>query len=49
MDESRRSAKRGRFGAVKHVYPAATMAELRGWFERALAERLPAGRLLYWT
>jgi spore photoproduct lyase len=34
---------------VKHVYPRETMAELRGWFEDALAERLPQARLLYWT
>lgn len=49
MDESRRTAKRGRFGAVKHVYPKDTMGELRGWFEDALADRLPSARLLYWT
>ncbi len=49
MDEDMRRAKRGRFGAVKHVYPAPVMAELRGWFDRALAERLPAARPLYWT
>ena len=49
MDETRRTTKRGRFGAVKHVYPRETMAGLRSWFDRALAERLPSGRLLYWT
>ncbi|WP_245794885.1 SPL family radical SAM protein [Geodermatophilus nigrescens] len=49
MDESRRTTKRGRFGSVKHVYPRETMAELRGWFEREVAERLPGARLLYWT
>ncbi len=49
MDESRRTTKRGRFGSVKHVYPKETMTELRGWFQRELAERLPQGRLLYWT
>ncbi|WP_448641617.1 spore photoproduct lyase family protein [Geodermatophilus sp. URMC 63] len=49
MDESRRTTKRGKFGSVKHVYPRDTMAELRAWFERELAERLPQGRLLYWT
>jgi spore photoproduct lyase len=49
MDESRRTTKRGKFGAVKHVYPKDTMGELRGWFETAVAERLPHGRLLYWT
>ncbi|MGY1652312.1 SPL family radical SAM protein [Geodermatophilus sp. SYSU D01119] len=49
MDESRRTTKRGKFGSVKHVYPRETMAELRGWFEREVAERLPGARLLYWT
>jgi spore photoproduct lyase len=49
MDEQRRTTKRGKFGAVKHVYPRATMTELRGWFEAAVAERLPQARLLYWT
>jgi spore photoproduct lyase len=49
MDEDLRRQKRGRFGAVKHVYPAPVMAELRGWFEGALGERLPAARVLYWT
>ena len=49
LDESRRSVKRGRYGAVKHVYPAAVMAELRAWFSAALEERLPAARVLYWT
>ena len=27
----------------------ATMTEMRGWFTEALAERLPAAQLLYWT
>ena len=49
MDESRRTTKRGKFGAVKHVYPKDTMGELRNWFEGAVAERLPTARLLYWT
>ncbi|MBM7806489.1 spore photoproduct lyase [Geodermatophilus bullaregiensis] len=49
MDETRRTTKRGKFGSVKHVYPKDTMAELRGWFERELPERLPGARLLYWT
>ena len=49
MDESRRTTKRGKFGAVKHVYPKDTMGDLRGWFETAVADRLPHGRLLYWT
>jgi spore photoproduct lyase len=49
MDEDLRTTKRGKFGAVKHVYPKATMTELRGWFEAAVADRLPQARLLYWT
>ncbi|MBB3677457.1 SPL family radical SAM protein [Modestobacter versicolor] len=49
MDEAARTTKRGKFGSVKHVYPRETMAELRGWFETALADRLPTARVLYWT
>jgi spore photoproduct lyase len=49
MDEQRRTTKRGKFGSVKHVYPRATMTELRGWFAAAVADRLPQARFLYWT
>ena len=49
MDTDARSRKFGKFGAVKYVYPAAEMRELRTWFESALADRLPAARTLYWT
>jgi spore photoproduct lyase len=49
MDPQRRSRKFGKFGAVKYVYPAATMRELREWFDTALRERMPQARLLYWT
>ena len=49
MDEDLRRQKRGRFGAVKHVYPAPVMRELHSWFDAALADRLPAARVLYWT
>ena len=49
MDEAARSRKLTKFGSVKYVYPKETMRELRGWFERAVAERLPAARVLYWT
>jgi spore photoproduct lyase len=49
MDPAQRTTKRGRFGSVKHVYPAPLMGELRSWFPAALAERLPAARLLYLT
>ena len=49
MDEESRTLKRGRFGSRKYVYRAGTMRELRGWFEEAIAERLPGARVLYWT
>ncbi len=49
MDEDLRTLKRTKFGGRKHVYPKPVMTELRGWFEAALAERLPAASLLYWT
>ncbi|HSP37100.1 MAG TPA: radical SAM protein [Frankiaceae bacterium] len=49
MDEDARRQKRGKFGAVKHVYPTPVMAELRAWFEDAVATRLPAAQQLYWT
>jgi spore photoproduct lyase len=49
MDEDARRLKRGRYGAVKHVYPQPVMRELRSWFDAALAERLPRARFLYWT
>jgi spore photoproduct lyase len=44
-----RTQKRTRFGAVKHVYDAPTMAELRTFFEEELARTLPSARLLYFT
>jgi spore photoproduct lyase len=49
MDETARSRKTGRFGAVKYVYPREVMAQLRSWFEHSLTDRLPACRVLYWT
>ena len=49
MDESMRSPKRGKYGALKYVYPKDVMAEMRGWFEAEIARRLPACRVLYWT
>jgi spore photoproduct lyase len=49
MDEAVRSRRFGKFGAVKYVYPGDTMAEPRGWFSDAIAERLPMCRILYWT
>jgi len=49
MDEDLRAQKRTKFGGVKHVYPREVMAELRGWFTDAIAEKLPGAPLLYWT
>ena len=49
MGATNRTEKRTKFGAVKHVYDRATMAELRTWFETAIAARLPRARVLYWT
>ncbi len=49
MDPAVRAEKRGKFGAVKHVYPRETMRALRDWLTRAVAERLPGARVLYFT
>ena len=49
MDETQRRQKRSKFGGVKYVYPASTMAEMRSWFTDAVAQRLPGAQLLYWT
>lgn len=49
MDETARTRKYGKFGSAKYVYPKATMAELRSWFESELEQSLPFARLLYWT
>jgi spore photoproduct lyase len=49
MDESLRAAKRTKFGGVKHVYPRATMAELRQGLQDMVAGQLPQARVLYWT
>ena len=49
MDPEQRRTKRGKFGAVKHVYRDDVMAELRAYVTDELAERLPAARVLYWT
>lgn len=49
MDEAQRTSKRGKFGALKYVYPKEVMRELRTWFEAELAGRLPQCRVLYWT
>ena len=49
MDEAQRSRKMTKFGSVKWVFPKEQMAEMRATLEAALARRLPAARLLYWT
>jgi len=49
LEESSRSRKHGKFGAVKFVYPRDTMVELRDWFGAAVTDRLPSARFLYWT
>ena len=49
MEPELRSRKRGKFGAVKYVYPPDEMRVLRTWFAEELERRLPAARLLYWT
>lgn len=49
MDEAQRSRKMTKFGSTKWVYPPEVMRDLRSTLEQALAERLPAARVLYWT
>ena len=49
LDEDHRARKRSKFGGVKYVYPAPVMREMRGWFDQALADRLPGAHVLYWT
>jgi len=49
MSEDLRRQKRGKFGAVKYVYPAPVMSELKQWFAISVAERLPSARILYFT
>ncbi|WP_085810598.1 spore photoproduct lyase family protein [Sphingomonas sp. TZW2008] len=49
MSAANRATKRSKFGSEKQVYDAATMRTLRGFFEREIADALPAARILYWT
>ena len=49
MSARNRVTKRTKFGSEKQVYDAATMRALRGFFERRIADALPAARILYWT
>lgn len=49
MTGAQRSEKRTKFGSVKHVYDAATMRDLRAFFQMRIARDLPQARILYWT
>lgn len=49
MGVAGRVTKRTKFGTEKQVYDADTMRKLRAFFERRIAEALPAARILYWT
>jgi spore photoproduct lyase len=49
LGTTNRAEKRTKFGSVKHVYDAATMRQLRSFFEGEIARMLPQARILYWT
>ncbi len=49
LREESRVEKRTKFGGFKYVYPKNQMGEMRGFFERGIAETLPGCRILYWT
>lgn len=49
MGAAGRVEKRTKFGSVKYVYDAATMAALRSFFTAEVARWLPKARVLYWT
>lgn len=49
MAEEERSQKRTKFGAVKHVYPAELMREMKSFFYAEIAAQLPGAKVLYWT
>lgn len=49
MDPEQRKEKRGKFGAVKHVYPNDVMDHLRSTITDQIDEHLPHARVLYWT
>ncbi|PZV01890.1 MAG: radical SAM protein [Leptolyngbya sp.] len=49
LDESTRTTKRNKFGGTKYVYDRDTMTELRTFFEEAIAQWFPHGKILYWT
>lgn len=49
LSAANRAEKRTKFGSIKHVYDAAMMRRLRGFFETEIALKLPQARILYWT
>jgi spore photoproduct lyase len=49
MDEEARARKMTKFNSVKYVYTPDIMKEMRGFFERAIQDTLPAAQVLYWT
>ena len=49
LREEARTQKRTKFGGFKYVYPKDSMAEMRQFFEQAIATHLPHARILYWT
>ena len=49
MGNDLRTAKRTKFGSVKHVYDQATMHALRIFLEAEIGRKLPQARILYWT
>ena len=49
LREEARTEKRNKFGGFKYVYPKDSMAEMKEWFERTIAEVLAGARILYWT
>ncbi len=49
LREEARTEKRNKFGGFKYVYPKESMGEMKGWFERTIAEVLVGAKILYWT
>lgn len=49
MEMDKRTTKRNKFGGTKYVYDKVTGAELRDFFEGAIAHYFPQAEILYWT
>lgn len=49
MDMDNRTTKRNKFGGTKYVYDKVTTAELKAFFEEAIARYFPQAEILYWT